>query len=122
METRDGGGENNVPLMQSQALAVGPAPICISLQSACYTFFMNAERELATDCCCKSLLLGLELKQRERKECTECEGAVRGRRGERQTGNEEIERDVRERGRKMVFFWPDGACLLISPLLGLYTI
>lgn len=44
--------------MQSQALAEGPAPICISPQSACYTFFMNAERELATDCRCKSLLLG----------------------------------------------------------------
>ena len=54
----DGEGENNVPLMQSQALAEGPAPICISLQSARYTFFMNAERELATDCRCKSLLLG----------------------------------------------------------------
>lgn len=56
---RDGKGENKVPLMQSQALAEGPAPICISLQSGCcYTFFMNAERELATDCCCKLLLLG----------------------------------------------------------------
>lgn len=51
-------GENNVPLMQSQALAEGPAPICISPQSACYTFFMNAERELATDCRRKLLLLG----------------------------------------------------------------
>lgn len=53
--------------MQSQALAEGPAPICISLQSACYTFFMNAERELATDCRCKSLLLGRGPMERERK-------------------------------------------------------
>lgn len=55
---QDRKGGNNVPLMQSQALAEGPAPICLSLHSACYTFFMNAERELATDCRCKSLLLG----------------------------------------------------------------
>lgn len=55
---RNGKGDNNGPLMQSQALAECPAPICLSLQSACYTFFMNAERELATDCRCNSLLLG----------------------------------------------------------------
>lgn len=29
---RDGKGENNVPLMQSQVLAEGPAPISLSLQ------------------------------------------------------------------------------------------
>lgn len=72
-------GENNVPLMQSQALAEGPAPICISLQSACYTFFMNAERELATDCRCKSLLLGRGADGERKEENVECktrEGAV----------------------------------------------
>lgn len=64
---KDGEGENNVPLMQSQALAEGRAPICISPKSACYTFFMNAERELATDCCCKSLLLGRGPMEREKE-------------------------------------------------------
>lgn len=65
--------QNNVPLMQSSALAEGPAPICISLQSACYTFFMNSERELATDCLCKLLLLGqglVEAQERCKREAT----------------------------------------------------
>ena len=64
---RDEEGEYNVPLMQSPALAEDLAPICISLQSGCYTFFMNAERELATDCCCKLLLLGWGPMEREEK-------------------------------------------------------
>lgn len=84
----DGKGENNVPLMQSQALAEGPAPICISLQSACYTFFMNAERELATDCHRKSLRRGWG--ERERKREVESKGGMENAemgRGEKKGSN-----------------------------------
>lgn len=66
--------------MQSQALAEGPTPICISPKSHCYTFFMNVERELATDCCCKSLLLGrgpMEQKWKREREKNEKMGGCR---------------------------------------------
>lgn len=84
-------GENNVPLMQSEALAEGPAPICISPQSARYTFFMNAERELATDCRRKLLLL-LSRRGVEAGEGGERGGEERGRDLSGGTGRETRER------------------------------